>query len=86
MAAGCVTEAFIVPPVQYIEIVLGAGGYPAVTAQWQSPGGSSQRCLGFDSQQDALSIYITPGSSQRCLGFDSQQDALSIYITPGKML
>ena len=25
------------------------GGRPAVVAQWQSTGGSSQRCPGFDS-------------------------------------
>ena len=28
---------------------LRVGGCPAVVAQWQSIGGSSQRCLGFDS-------------------------------------
>ena len=27
------------------------GGCPAVVAQWQSTGGSSQRCPGFDSRQ-----------------------------------
>ena len=27
-----------------------AGGCPAVVAQWQSTGGSSQRCPGFDSR------------------------------------
>ena len=26
-------------------------GHPAVVAQWQSTGSSSQRCPGFDSQQ-----------------------------------
>ena len=28
-----------------------AGGCPAVVAQWQSTGGSSQRCPGFDSRR-----------------------------------
>ena len=27
------------------------GGCPAVVAQWQSTGGSSQRCPGFDSRR-----------------------------------
>ena len=27
---------------------MGVGGCPAVVAQWQSTGGSSQRCPGFD--------------------------------------
>ena len=27
------------------------GGRPAVVAQWQNTGGSSQRCPGFDSRQ-----------------------------------
>ena len=27
------------------------GGCPTVVAQWQSTGGSSQRCPGFDSQR-----------------------------------
>ena len=27
------------------------GGRPAVVGQWQSTGGSSQRCPGFDSRQ-----------------------------------
>ena len=39
-----------VPPVQYIYRIVRAGGCPAVVAQWQSTGGSSQRCPGFDSR------------------------------------
>ena len=34
----------------YIED-LRVGGCPAVVAQWQSTGGSSQRCPGFDSRR-----------------------------------
>ena len=40
-----------VPPVQYIQRIVRVGGCPAVMAQWQSTGGSSQRCPGFDSQR-----------------------------------
>ena len=36
---------------QYIQRIVRVGGCPAVVAQWQSTGGSSQRCPGFDSQQ-----------------------------------
>ena len=58
MAARCATEAFsnicavqarFVRAVQYR--IVRAGGCPAVVAQWQSTGGSSQRCPGFDSQR-----------------------------------
>ena len=35
-----------VPPVQYMYVRV--GGCPAVVAQWQSTGGSSQRRPGFD--------------------------------------
>ena len=31
--------------------IVRAGGCPAVVAQWQSTGGSSQRCPGFDYQR-----------------------------------
>ena len=40
-----------VPPVQYIQRIVRVGGCPAVVAQWQSTGGSSQRCPGFNSRQ-----------------------------------
>ena len=30
--------------------IMGVGGCPVVVAQWQSTGGSSQRCPGFDSR------------------------------------
>ena len=40
-----------VPPVQYIWRIVGVGGCPAVVAQWQSTGSSSQRCPGFDSRR-----------------------------------
>ena len=40
-----------VPPVQYMQKIVRAGGCPAVVAQWQSTSGLSQRCPGFDSQQ-----------------------------------
>ena len=40
-----------VPLVQYIQRIVRAGGCPAVVAQWQSTGGSSQRCPGFDSRR-----------------------------------
>ena len=33
------------------------GGRPAVVAQWQSTGGSSQRCPGFDSWR--LPAFLT---------------------------
>ena len=38
-----------VPLVQYMYRIVKAGGCPAVVAQWQNTGGSSQRCPGFDS-------------------------------------
>ena len=49
-----------------------AGGCPAVVAQWQSTGGSSQRCPGFDSTAGFFTflyfrlitskfIYLVPG-------------------------
>ena len=31
--------------------IVGVGGSPAVVDQWQSTGGSSQRCSGFNSRQ-----------------------------------
>ena len=31
--------------------IVGTGGCPAVVAKWQSTGGSSQRCPGFDSRR-----------------------------------
>ena len=34
---------------QYIWRIVRIGGCPAVVAQWQSTGGSSQRCPGFES-------------------------------------
>ena len=40
----------LVPPVQHIWRILRVGGRPAVVAQWQSTGGSSQRCPGFNSR------------------------------------
>ena len=36
---------------QYIQRIVRVGGCPAVVAQWQSTGGSSQRCPGFDSRR-----------------------------------
>ena len=35
----------------YTYRIVRAGGCPAVMAQWQSTGGSNQRCPGFDSRQ-----------------------------------
>ena len=45
VAARCATEAFSNTCAVHIEDC----GCPAVVAQWQSTGGSSQRCPGFDS-------------------------------------
>ena len=36
---------------QYILRIVRVGGCPAVVAQWQSTGGSSERYPGFDSQR-----------------------------------
>ena len=36
-------------PVQYTLRIVRVGGCPAVVAQWQSTGASSQSCLRFDS-------------------------------------
>ena len=38
-----------VPPVQYIYIIVRVGGCPVAVPQWQSTGGSSQRCPGVVS-------------------------------------
>ena len=38
-------------PSQCIRRIVRVGGCPAVVAQWQSTGGSSQRCPGFDSRR-----------------------------------
>ena len=38
---------YSIPPVQYIQRIVGVGGYPVAVAWWQSTGGSSQRCPGF---------------------------------------
>ena len=46
MAARCVTVRHSVPPVQYI---VRAGGCRVAIDQWQSTGGSIQKCPGFDS-------------------------------------
>ena len=35
----------------YIEGIVRVGGCPGVMVQWQSTGGSSQRCPGFNSQR-----------------------------------
>ena len=44
-------EEHSVPSVQYIQRIVRVGGCPAVMAQWQSTGGSSQKwCRGFDSR------------------------------------
>ena len=37
----------LVPHMQDIWTIVGVGGCPAVVAQWQSIGGSRQRCPGF---------------------------------------
>ena len=47
-AARCVTEALSTTCAVHIKDWR-AGGCPAVVAQWQSTGGSSQRCPGFKS-------------------------------------
>ena len=49
MAVRCKTEAF--KYVQPVWKIRGVGGCLAVMAQWQSTGGSSQRCPGFDSRR-----------------------------------
>ena len=49
VVARCVIETFG-PLVQYVQRIVRVGDCPAVVAQWQSTGGSSQRCPGFDSQ------------------------------------
>ena len=41
-------QVYHLPPVQYIQRIVRVGSCPAVVAQWQSAGGSSQRCPGFD--------------------------------------
>ena len=41
---------YSVPPVDYVSRIVRVGGCLAVVAQWQSIGGSSQRCPGFDSR------------------------------------
>ena len=48
VAARCETEAF--KYAQLVWKIRGVGGCLAVMAQWQSTGGSSQRCPGFDSR------------------------------------
>ena len=55
MAARCATGAFSTTCAVHIEDHEGwlvpVGGCPAVVAQWQSTGGSSQMCPGFDSRR-----------------------------------
>ena len=44
-------------PVQYMYVK--DGGHPVVVAKWQSTGGSSQRCPGFDSWRlPAFSLFL----------------------------
>ena len=43
--------------VHFIKDNFKVGGFPAVVAQWQRTGSSSQRCPGFDFQQ--LSNFAT---------------------------
>ena len=50
VAARCATEAFSTTCAVHIEDCE-AGGCLAVMTQWQSTGGSSQKCLGFNSQR-----------------------------------
>ena len=50
MAARCATEVFSTTCAVHIQNFEGVGGCPAVVAQCQSTGGSSQRCPGFDSR------------------------------------
>ena len=41
-----------------LKVIVRVGGRPAVVAQWQSTGGSSQRCPGFDSRSlPAFSLF-----------------------------
>ena len=55
-----------IPPVQYTYRIVRVGGHPAVVAQCQSTGGSSQRCPGFDPWQlpsfslSSIFCLITP--------------------------
>ena len=60
MLSGCqgVWLRHSVPPVQYILRVVRIGGHPAIVAQWQSTGGSSQRCPGFDSRLAGLFTFL----------------------------
>ena len=60
------------------------GGRPAVVAQWQSTGGSSQRCPGFNSRRLPAfftflyfrlitSKFVYYGSSFMCIRLWSEQ-------------
>ena len=55
----CVTEAFSTTCAVHIERVVRIGGHPAIVAQWQSTGGSSQRYPGFDSRLAGLFTFLS---------------------------
>ena len=48
---GCATEAFGNTCVVLTEDFGGVGGCPVSVAQWQSTGGSRQKCPGFNSRR-----------------------------------
>ena len=73
-----------VPPEQYTWKIVRVGGCWAVLAQWQSTGGSSQRCPGWDSQgmlafPQFSSLQIHFNSCTRC-NVDSSIVGLSTWL------